>query len=130
MGDEAAGTPATASTPPAPGAQSASVGGQQAPPQQPTAAGAVATGAAATGEAGGGSGGTGGGGAGGAKLEASLLASLQQKIKARAAAPEKLKTTGVAFQAVDEVRHTVCRRCCGQRGRRKELHVLLLRSVF
>lgn len=38
------------------------------------------------------------------KLEASLLASLQEKIKARAAAPEKLKTTGVAFQAVEEVR--------------------------
>lgn len=43
------------------------------------------------------------GGANGAKLEASLLASLQKKIKARAAAPEKLKTTGVAFQAVEEV---------------------------
>lgn len=38
------------------------------------------------------------------KLEASLLASLQERIKARAAAPEKLKTTGVAFQAVEEVR--------------------------
>lgn len=43
------------------------------------------------------------GGISGAKLEASLLASLQKKIKARAAAPEKLKTTGVAFQAVEEV---------------------------
>lgn len=42
-------------------------------------------------------------GRGGAKLEASLLASLQEKIKARASAPEKLKTTGVAFQAVEEV---------------------------
>lgn len=33
-----------------------------------------------------------------------LLATLQEQIKARAAAPEKLKTTGVAFQAVEEVR--------------------------
>lgn len=33
-----------------------------------------------------------------------LLATLQEQIKARAAAPEKLKTTGVAFQAVEDVR--------------------------
>lgn len=32
-----------------------------------------------------------------------LLATLQEQIKARAAAPEKLKTTGVAFQAVEDV---------------------------
>lgn len=47
--------------------------------------------------------GAGGGGGGGAKLEASLLANLKKKIKEKAAAPEKLKTTGVAFQAVQEV---------------------------
>lgn len=40
---------------------------------------------------------------GGAKLEASLLANLKKKIQEKAAAPEKLKTTGVAFQAVEEV---------------------------
>lgn len=33
-----------------------------------------------------------------------LLATLQEQIKARAAAPEKLRTTGVAFQAVEDVR--------------------------
>lgn len=53
-------------------------------------------------------GGGSGQGRGGAKLEASLLASLQEKIKARAAAPEKLKTTGVAFQAVEEVGGVFC----------------------
>lgn len=47
--------------------------------------------------------GTGAGGGGGANLEASLLANLKKKIKEKAAAPEKLKTTGVAFQAVEEV---------------------------
>lgn len=52
-----------------------------------------------------GTGAGGGGGGGGAKLEASLLANLKKKIKEKAAAPEKLKTTGVAFQAVEEVRY-------------------------
>lgn len=41
--------------------------------------------------------------------KSTMLASLQDVIKARAAAPEKLKTTGVAFQAVEEV-------CPGARG--------------
>lgn len=54
---------------------------------------------AAPGAAGAGGSGVGGG----AKLEASLLANLKKKIQEKAAAPEKLKTTGVAFQAVEEV---------------------------
>lgn len=33
-----------------------------------------------------------------------MLANLKKKIQEKAAAPEKLKTTGVAFQAVEEVR--------------------------
>lgn len=76
-----------------PGSSTAGVG--QAPPGSTASVAAVA-GAPAAGS------GRGGAVGGGAKLEASLLANLKKKIKEKAAAPEKLKTTGVAFQAVVE----------------------------
>ncbi len=71
----------------------------------PLGAGASAPAPDAAGTAGadgGGAGGAGGGGGGGAKLEASLLANLKKKLQEKVTAPEKLKTTGVAFQAVTE----------------------------
>lgn len=88
-----------------------------APGAQPAAAAAAALGAgastglapaaptplAAGAMAGAAAGASGSGVTGGAKLEASLLANLKKKIQEKAAAPEKLKTTGVAFQAVEEV---------------------------
>lgn len=108
---------AASSIPGAPGAQAAAAPAAAAvlgsgtstglPPAvaAPLAAGAAAAGAAAAGAAAGsaGAGAVGSGVGGGAKLEASLLANLKKKIQEKAAAPEKLKTTGVAFQAVEEV---------------------------
>ena len=94
--EQAAPPPSVNSSAAGPVADSAAVGGSET--VAGGTAGTVASGAVGV------AGAASGGGEGGEKLEASLLASLQQKIKARASAPEKLKTTGVAFQAVEEVR--------------------------
>ena len=91
--------PAAAAAATAAGAAAAAAAGPTPAAATPLAAGVATAPGAAAGAVGAGGSGAGGG----AKLEASLLANLKKKIQEKAAAPEKLKTTGVAFQAVEEV---------------------------